>query len=319
MATVDVIVLNCNGQHFLKPCLLALQKQSFRDFEMMVVDNGSTDGSVVLLQREFPEVRILELPENLGFCAGNNRGIEATWGRYVALLNNDTEAESGWLQALVEALENQPDVGFCASRMIRMSDRVTVDTAGDLFHVFGVGGKRGKGKPKDSYTEPGKVFGACAGAAIYRRAMLEEIGLFDEDFFATNEDIDLSFRARLHGYNCAYVPDAVVYHHVGGSFGNLSHLSDRLARRNMLEVVIKNMPAWLLLKYGPFIATYYAAGDIFYMLRRDPSVVLQARWENIRRLRRTLAKRRMIQRKRVVCLRRLEEVLTHQWPRFSTF
>jgi GT2 family glycosyltransferase len=310
MPKVDIIILNYNGRHFLKDCLIALRAQTFKDFQTVLVDNGSTDGSVEYVQKEFPEVRVIGLPENLGFCGGNNRGIDATSAEYIALLNNDTEVVPGWLQALVVAIERYPEVGFCASKMIRLSDRMTIDTAGDIFYTYGVGGKRGAGEPATEYMKPERVFGACAGAALYRRSMLAEIGLLDEDFFAVDEDIDLSFRAQLRGYQCLYVPDAIVYHYVSGSFGALTGHSIRRIRRNMFDVVIKNMPASLLLKYILPILGYYICGDIYFAIRGYALPIMLARWENLKRLGRTLAKRRAIQRGRKISSDQLEAILT---------
>src|SRR5688500_3737443 len=165
MRRVDLIVLNFNGKHLLKACLNAVRAQTFRDFSPMLVDNGSSDGSVEFVRTEFPEVRILALPENYGFCIANNRGIEATTADYVALLHNDTEVDPRWLESLVTAMDAHPEVGMCASRMVRISDRSTIDTAGDLFLTFGVAAKRGEGQPMDRYATDAPVFGACAGAA----------------------------------------------------------------------------------------------------------------------------------------------------------
>ena len=310
MPKVDVIVLNHNGRHFLRPCLTSLRHQTYQDFQVTLVDNASTDGSVELARAEFPEVGLLPLPENFGFCGGNNRGIKATSGQYLVLLNNDTEVAPECLQALVDVLDRNPEVGFCASKMVRMSDGVTIDTAGDVFYTHGLGGKTGDGEPAENYNEPRRVFGACAGAAIYRRSMLDDIGLLDEDFFATDEDIDLSFRAQLRNYRCQYVPEAVVYHHVGGAFGPPSANNICRGRRNMLEVLIKNMPAPLLRKYLPLILAYFVGGDIYYILRGQAAAIFKARWQNLRRLPRTMAKRSVIQDKRTVTLKELEKVFT---------
>lgn len=309
MPRVDVIVLNYNGRIFLGPCLGALRAQAYRDFRVTLVDNGSSDGSVEFVRETFPEAAILALPENTGFCAGNNRGIEATGGEYVALLNNDTEPAPGWLGALVAALDADPHAGLCASKLIRVSDR-RIDTAGDVFYTCGIGGKRGSGEPEERYGEPGEVFGACAGAALYRRAMLSDIGLLDEDLFAYDEDIDLSFRARLFGYRCLYAPAAAVLHHVGGSFDAASRAAVRRARRNALEVLVKNMPGPLLLRHLPKTAAYYAAGDLLYAFRGYGGAVMAARWENLARLGRTLAKRKRIQSRRRAPLRSLEDAFT---------
>lgn len=310
MARVDIIVLNFDGLRLLGPCLDALRRQTFRDFHTLVVDNGSTDGSVRYLREHYPEVSVLALPSNLGFSGGNNRGIEATGSEYVALLNNDTEAAPGWLQSLVDALDGFPEVGFCASRMVRLSDRRTIDTAGDVFYSHGVGGKRGSGEPAERYGETRKVFGACAGAAIYRRRMLERTGLLDEELFAVDEDLDLSFRAQLLGYQCLYVPEAVVYHHVGASFARASGKAVELARRNMVEVLLKNMPASLLVRNLLPILGYYLAGDLRWAARGYGGEVLRARWDNVRRLPRTLAKRREIQGSRTVDAGELNRILT---------
>lgn len=312
MPKVDVIVLNFNGRQFLEECLLSLHQQTYHDFEVLVVDNASSDDSVEFIQKTFPTVKLLQLSENLGFCGGNNRGISSTSADYVALLNNDTQADPRWLESLVSVLDREPQVGFCASKMVRIQDRLTIDTAGDVFYTHGVGGKRGSGLSVSHYTVPEYVFGACAGAAIYRRVMLDEVGLFDEDFFAYDEDIDLSFRCQLHGYRCKYVPDAIVYHHVGGSFGRLSTANVRRIRRNMLKVVLKNLPTRLLVRYLPRIIAYFLLGDLYYVMRGYGQAVVHARYENIRNLPITLNKRRSIQSQRRTTDDEIKAMLTHQ-------
>lgn len=310
MSLVDVIVLNYNGKNFLQPCFEALRCQTFKDFNTLLVDNGSNDGSVEFVRDNFPEVRILALPKNLGFAGANNCGIEATNGKYVALLNNDTEVAPEWLQALLEVLELRPEVGFCASKMIRISDRLTIDTAGDLYYTYCVAGKRGSGESADHYSESTMVFGACAGAAIYRREMLNDIGLFDEDFLFYYEDVDLSFRAQLRGYLCQYVSNAVVYHHVSGFFKKHLGEQGRLTRRNMCEVVVKNMPFSLLVKHGAWILMVMIYYDVYYILHGDAKMIFSARWDNVLRLRRTLEKRRQIQNRQTVSVNALEKQLS---------
>ena len=309
-ASVDVIVLNFNGRGVIGPCLAALQAQSFREFRILVVDNGSADGSLEYVRVTYPDIPLLALSSNLGFCGGNNRGIAATSGEYVALLNNDTEVSPTWLESLVQVLDSHPEVGFCASRLVRLREPGTIDAAGDLFYTHGVGGKRGTGEPEERYHTAERVFGACAGAAMYRREMLDRIGLLDEDLFAIDEDLDLSFRAQLQGYQCLYVPEAIVHHHVGASFSGVSRLGIRLARRNMAEVLLKNMPTSLLLKHCLPIVGYYLAGDMLWILRGRAREVVGARWENLRRLRRTLAKRKVVQRSRTITTTDVERLLT---------
>jgi len=277
-----------------------------------LVDNGSTDGSVEYVQMHFPEVTIVALPRNLGFCAANNLAIKQAQGDYIALLNNDTEVTSQWLGELKKALDTYGEAGFCASKMLFYNQRDTIDTAGDLFYSCGVGGKRGHGaKDGERFSRKEYLFGACAGAAIYRRSMLEEIGLFDEDLSpAYDEDIDLSFRAQLAGYRCLFVPEAVVYHHVASTFRSRPGRALFLARRNSFDVLIKNMPVDLLLKNFAYIGFYYLAGDLFHMMRGRWREVLKARWANLRNLRKMLGKRKRVQQSKKVSSGYIASLLT---------
>jgi len=296
MARVSLIVLNWNGKPFLKECLDSLRTQTFRDFETILVDNGSTDSSLDYVRQEFPEVRVIALNHNAGFARGNNVGIRASTGEYVALLNNDTKAHPQWLESLKPTLDTHPEIGFCSSKIVLYDQPDTIDSAGDLFYSCGVGEKRGRSQKDDErFAKSMPVFGACAAAALYRREMLEDIGLFDEDFFAYAEDVDLSFRAQLSGYQCLYVPEAVVYHHLQGSFGAFPGHSLCLSRRNAFDTLLKNMPTALLWRGLPYILSYYTAVDVAYIVQGRLRPILKARLDNIRRLRRTLAKRRQIQ------------------------
>jgi GT2 family glycosyltransferase len=301
MTQVSVIVLNWNGIRFLGDCLASLREQTFTDFEIILVDNASTDGSVEYIRQGFPEVRIIALNENVGFARGNNIGIQASTAQYVALLNNDTEAHPRWLEALTTTLDTHADVGSCASKILLYDQRDVVDSAGDLFYTCGVGDKRGRAeKDRGQFARPEPVFGACGAAALYQRRMLDDIGLFDEDLFAYAEDVDLSFRAQLAGYRCLFVPEAVVYHHLQGSFGPLPGYSLYLSRRNAFDTVLKDMPASLLWRRLPYILGYYLAVDLAHMVRGRLRPILKARLDNIKRLRRTLAKRKQVQAKRRV-------------------
>jgi GT2 family glycosyltransferase len=197
----------------LQTCLEALESQTLRDREVIVVDNGSDDGSVSWLREMYPSVRVIENAQNRGFAAPVNQGIEASDSLYVAVLNNDTEPCPGWLAALVAAIESDDQVGMCASKMM-FADRPTViNSTGISVDRVAIAWDRRGGEAEDGReVEPVEVFGACAGAALYRREMLQEIGLFDEDFFAYLEDVDLAWRARRLGWRCLYVPTARVLH-----------------------------------------------------------------------------------------------------------
>ncbi|HVF01245.1 MAG TPA: glycosyltransferase family 2 protein [Rubrobacteraceae bacterium] len=242
---VTVVIPNWNGERFLSLCLGSLRQQSFRDFETVLVDNSSTDSSVAFVSRNFPEVRTLSLDENKGFSAAVNAGIRASRSEYVALLNNDTEANPGWLEALVRAAGSHPEAGHFASKLVDFQNRLLLDGAGDALRRSGLPYRLGHGElDHGQYNSLAFVFGACAAAALYRRSTLDEVGLFDEDFFAYCEDGDLSFRAQLAGYRCLYVPDAIVYH-VGSAStgGKRSMTATRLGTQNGVNLLVKNLPA----------------------------------------------------------------------------
>ncbi len=250
MALIDIIIPNWNGKQFLGICLESLQKQAFQDFETFVVDNGSTDGSVEFVRSKFPEVKVISLTENRGFAGGVNVGIRVTKGELVFLLNNDAFLEVNCLQELRKASKELPNVGFFATKMLFSEHRDVINAAGDSFGTDGRARNVGFGEPdQDQYNHATEVFGACAGAALYRRSLFENIGLFDEDFFLILEDVDLDFRAQLAGYRCYYIPTAIVYHKHSASIGRYSAFSVYHTSRNSLYVLLKNMPSLLLVKY----------------------------------------------------------------------
>ena len=261
---VAVAIPNWNGERFLPACLNSLRAQSFGDFEVIVVDNGSTDGSLELLENRFPEVRVVSLGENRGVAAAFNAGVGASGADLVVLLNNDTEQDPGWLEALVRAVEDHPEAGFFASKLVDFHDRRVLDGAGDAVRLSGLPYRLGHGeRDRGQFDSPGYVFSACAAAALYRREMLDEIGPFDEDFVSYCEDGDLSFRAHLAGYRCLYVPEAVVYHMGSASTGGKrSAVATRLGTRNSLDLLVKNLP----LSAVPHVAPFFLAGQLARLL-----------------------------------------------------
>ncbi|WP_075292056.1 glycosyltransferase family 2 protein [Pararhizobium arenae] len=248
MSRVSIIIPNWNGAHLLPGCLEGLRGQTFADFRTIVVDNGSADGSLALLAERFPEVFVLSHAENLGFSAAINAGIAAGDSEYVVALNNDTEIDPGWLAALVEAMDRHPEAGLATSKVIDFRNRDIIDTVGDGYTLAGLSFKIGSRCRDDvSESEAFDVFGASACAAIYRRSMLEDIGVFDVDFFAYMEDVDLSIRARLAGYRCLSVPSARIYHMGSASTGGTaSAFSIRLTTRNIFAIIIKDIPLSLI-------------------------------------------------------------------------
>jgi GT2 family glycosyltransferase len=300
---VTVVVPNWNGERFLEICLSSLRLQTFRNFETLLVDNGSSDGSVGFVEENFPEVRVIRLPENRGFSAAVNAGIMVSEANLVALLNNDTEVDPGWLEALVRAAAEHPEAGFFASKLVDFRDRRLLDGAGDALRKSGLPYRLGHGeRDRGQFEREAFVFSACAAAALYRRSVFEEIGLFDEDFFSNCEDGDLSFRAQLVGYRCLYVPDAVVYHMGWASTGGKrSSTTTRLGTQNGMNLLVKNLPAALVWRLLPSIVAGQLARAVTVGL--SPGGVrayLNGLAGALRLLPRMLKKRREIQKRRRV-------------------
>ena len=246
---LSIVVPTRNGRPYIKDCLSALGDQVLDDVEVIVVDDASSDGSADAVLDLFPGVKLLTLRTQQGFASACNTGIRAATAGYVALLNNDTAADPLWAARLVEFLDNNSGAGFCASRVVFHSAPDVVDSCGDFYAVEGVAGKIGHLETARSFDTPCEVFGASASAAIYRRELLQELGGFDEDFYLVHEDTDLSFRARLMGHTCHFVPSAIVRHHVGGTLGYRSPAAEYHASRNQEFVFLKDMPAPLLIRY----------------------------------------------------------------------
>jgi len=246
---VSVIVLNWNGKRFLRECLEALCHQTYRELEVIFVDNGSTDRSVDFVVEQFPFIRIVKLDQNYGFAGGNRKGLGYCKGDYIALLNNDTRVEGKWLENLVSPMIRDSSVGICASKLL-VETTGRIDSAGDVLTTWGVGFKRGCGGDPNLYLDEQHVFGACAAAALYRRTMLDDVGFLDEDFFFNDEDTDLNFRAQLAGWKCMFVPSALVCHKVNATIGNLSDLHVYYHVRNLEFLWLKNMPKELMLRYA---------------------------------------------------------------------
>jgi len=250
---VTVVIPNWNGLHWLRVCLPALAAQTRPPERIIVVDNGSTDGSPDYIRAEYPAVQVVGFNENRGFAAAANAGIRKAATPLIALMNNDTLPEPGWLEALIDAARNTPpDVACFASCMVSMDDPNIIDDAGDAFSWTLVATKRGHGRPRSAFREPCEVFSACAGAALYRTALFEQIGLFDEMFESYLEDIDIGLRARAHGFTCRYVPDAVIRHQGHGSSLARGRYAF-LMTRNRLLLAAKNMPRRRWWKYLPGI------------------------------------------------------------------
>lgn len=250
---VSVIIPHWNGRHHLDDCLTALRGQAYTNHEVILVDNGSSDGSQAFVRERFPEVKLLELGENRGFTGACNAGYIKAEGDIICLLNNDTEADSNWMAEIVTAFENSPRVGIITGKLLLFDQRDRFHAAGDYYRVNGIPGNRGVWQiDHGQYDQPDYVFSACGAAASYRRTMLEEIGFLDDAFFFSCEDVDLAWRANLAGWHVRYIPTAIVYHKLKASGGS-GKTSSYYDGRNFLYVIWKNYPSSLLRKYWPSI------------------------------------------------------------------
>ncbi len=268
MQEVSVIIPNFNGMAYLDGVLSGLECQTVHNFEVILVDNGSSDGSCAFVASEYPWVHMIELPENFGFCKAVNEGIRASKTPYVLLLNNDIEVTPDFIEEMTAAIKRHKKAFSCAARMIQFHDRDKLDDAGDYYCALGWAYARGKGKDIRKYETEQKIFASCAGAAIYRREVFEKIGYFDEEHFAYLEDMDVGYRARIHGYENWYIPKAMVYHVGSGTSGSrYNHFKTRYSSRNNVYLIYKNMPLLQILLNLPFLAAGFGTKIIFFVLK----------------------------------------------------
>jgi GT2 family glycosyltransferase len=293
---ISAVILNFNGKRYLEDCLTSVLSQTFRDFEVIIVDNGSSDDSTEYLATHYPWVKVVKNEKNLGFAGGTNSGIRQARGEYILTLNNDTHMHNRFLECLVRVMKSDKSVGMCAPKMLFCDGRI--NSTGICLSRSGAAWDRGMSEPdKGQYDIQEEVFGPCAGAALYRREMLEEIGLFDEDFFLYMEDVDLAFRGRLAGWKCFYVPDAKVHHIYGGTTGFGSDLSVYYGNRNHLWYVAKNFPGRLLIKSLPWIIGRSLAVVPYYAKMGKGRIILRSKLDALRGLPIMLRKRGRVVRK----------------------
>lgn len=262
--TTTIIIPNYNGLKFMDECIRSLNAQTYPNFRTLVVDNGSTDGSVEWLKEH--QIDTIFLPENTGFSGAVNVGIKAADTPYVLLLNNDVRVDEYFVAEMVRAIGQSERIFSVSSRMIQMYHPELLDDAGDMYSILGWAYQRGVGRSVNLYQKSCRVFSACAGAAIYRRAVFDEIGLFDELHFAYLEDIDVGWRAKLYGYDNVYCPDAAVYHVGSGTSGSrYNSFKVRLAARNCIYLNYKNMPGWQILLNAPFLLAGIFVKYLFFV------------------------------------------------------
>lgn len=308
---ISAVVINYNGEEFLRGCLQSLQRQSRPPDEILVVDNASTDGSLGILSEKFPDVRVLALPANLGFAEACNRGIEATDSDLVAILNNDLILDREWLNELLKHVSEE--WGAWASLILFERSPNRVDSAGDGMSVIGAAFKIGHTQDVSAYRRPREVFGPCAAAALYRRSLLEEAGGFDSDFFLIHEDSDLNLRARMLGFRCLFVPTAQVFHRVNASIESFSAAYVFYGHRNSEILFWKNMPSGLLLTYLPERLLFNLLALLYFTFKGRGVSFLHAKLAFLKQLGSVLRKRRGIQQGRKLSAGRLRRQLERNW------
>lgn len=266
---VSVVIPNYNGGDYNRKCLLSLRNQTLSPDRIIVVDNGSTDGSAEEIEADFPEVTLFRFPENTGFTGAVNKGIAMSDGMdYVILLNNDTEAEPDFVRALTEAIGRRDDIFSCQAKMLKMDDPSVMDDAGDLYCSLGWAFARGKGMPETGFRKPAAIFSSCAGAAIYSMKILEEIGTFDDNHFAYLEDTDIGWRARIRGYRNVFIPAARVRHVGSASSGSIYNLFKvKNTSRNSIYLIYKNMPTPQILLNLPLFLAGFGVKAVFFTLK----------------------------------------------------
>jgi GT2 family glycosyltransferase len=311
-----VVIPNWNGEQGLARCLDALLAQT-KPENIIVVDNASVDGSIGLINNKYPNVVLLQNKKNLGFAGGVNTGIKFALkkdAKYIALINNDAVADKNWLKALANQLDENTELGIATSKILDAKDG-TLDSTGEQYTIWGLPFPRGRGEAAGKqYDKQTVVFGASGGASIYRVKMLEEIGLFDEDFFAYYEDVDLSFRAQLAGWKVGYVPDAVVHHQIGATGGKVKGLYTYQTLKNLPLLLWKNVPWALMPKIWPrlvmvylaFVASALARGQIWPILMG--LVMGTIYWPK------KLVERRRIQKGRKVTSAYINSIIVHDLP-----
>jgi GT2 family glycosyltransferase len=316
LTKVSVIIVNWNAEQFLERCLTALMAQTVKPYEIILLDNASSDKSLEIVRR-FPTVHLIALDENTGFARGNNMAIKAASpeSEWVALLNPDAFAEPNWLESLLSSAQRNPTYDVFGSKLVNAADPTRLDGAGDAYHLSGLVWRMGHGVPDtELYSHETEVFSPCAAAALYRRSALLALGGFDEDYFCYVEDVDLGFRLRLAGHRCLYVPQSVA-HHVGSGTTGGQHSDFALyhGHRNLVWTFVKDMPGvlfWLLL---PLHVVLNLVSIIWFVLRGHGAVILRSKRDALLGLPKMWKKRQAIQRNRVAEVGEIFRVLSKRW------
>ena len=308
--TVSIIILNWNGKEHLKTCLDSVQNQSYSPIEIIFVDNGSTDNSVEFVTNNYPDVICLALSSNTGFCKGNNEGIKISKGQYIFLLNNDTEMHSDCIMNCIKAIKTSEDIGLIATKMVFFDDKTKIDCCGIGYKKSCVGYKIGwLDRDNEQYNKRKYVFGACGGATLIKKELLEKINNLEELYLTNNEDIDLSFKAQLLGYKCLYEPEAVVLHKVSATAGISTPFTLYQTQRNIEIVWLINVPKTLFVLFLPLHLIYSTISFILRCSEVGFKLIFQAKLSVIKLLPEIYKRRCLVQKSKLVSLQYLFSII----------
>ncbi|MBI5966094.1 MAG: glycosyltransferase family 2 protein [Chloroflexi bacterium] len=311
---VSILVLAWNSAAHLLRCLEALSLQTYKDFDIVIVDNGSEDDALNALQEKHPalHLHVHRLDSNLGFSIANNIGARLARGQWIALLNADAFPEPDWLERLLEAAEKYPNA-FFTSRQIQADNPTRLDGEGDVYHVSGLAWRRNYNLPVYPLNENQEVFSACGAAALFPRQEFLDAGGFDEDYFSYHEDVDLGFRLRLRGLRCVFVPQAIVHHVGSASTGKRSDFSVYHGHRNLVWTYFKDMPAALFWFYLPLHIAINSFFLIYFSFKGQGRAIWRAKWDALRGLPAMLKKRQAIQLGRKISIAELHQIMSRNW------
>ena len=312
MNRVAIVIPNWDGESLIAECVDSLLAQSYQNLSVIVVENGSTDTSLDILKKYGNKITILTQKKNLGFAGGVNKGIIHAMERnydFIGLLNNDARANKDWVKELIRPLLKREGVGITTSKILIDGDS-RLDSTGDWFTTTGMPFPRGRGEvDHNQYDKETVVFGGSGGASMYRRCVFEDIGLFDEDFFAYYEDVDLSFRAQLHGWAVEYAPTAIVYHKLSATSNKLGYFAVKQSAKNFWLLYIKNVPSPLFFKYLPN-AMYRYSRMFAARLKKGGFLAFSSGFlQSIPLIIKKLPERYRIQKKRVATIEYIERII----------